>query len=624
MIGAVNGPRTSSGDDQQTDTTARRARGQRPPSVCSLRVVFGDKVTAYRLRLTDKVVIGRGADIVIPHVNVSRRHLAIRMVPSLEASDLGSTNLTLLFDTPLEPNMWVPLSLGDVLVVGGEALVVLYEGDTQTGPTRHLGGEHLERALAECLADYERSETPFGLCTVTCKAESNWVDVLAGVLLAHDHVIMLSDSEATVVLKKRSVDQIESVVNVLEGHLARLHANASVRLKVCPRDGTTEPMLTEGPPETRTQRTTMRPAGPVVRNPAMVKLYALVDEIAPSNVNVLVLGETGVGKDVLARALHGRSQRFNAPFLSLNCGALTETLLESELFGYERGAFTGAVTSKRGLLETAEGGTVFLDEVGEMPLPTQARFLRVLEERTVRPVGGLKPRPIDVRIIAATNRDLAKEIAEGRFRADLYYRLNGMSLLVPPLRERPDEVVMLATQFMKNAAAVLNRPTAKLSPEARACLVAYSWPGNIRELRNAAERASLLARGGLITPDLLPPEVSKAQAASEPAVAIEATMPPIRPPAATWTGEETVSIVHSPMRSPAVDVGVPGAIHVPADTRRLLDEVEDLEKVAIVDALAKCNGNQTRAAQLLGITRRVLINRIERYNLPRPRGPQGS
>jgi two-component system, NtrC family, response regulator AtoC len=630
---------------EESDTTARRRRGDGRPAICSMRIILGDQVAAHPLPVVGEIALGRGADIVIPHVNISRRHMSLRVGPSLEVSDLGSTNLTTLFGTALEPHMWVPIRPGDILVLGGEALAMLHDGEARSLPTRQMGRETLDKEVAAKVAEHERSASPFTICNVTSRSSTRWLDVLAGVLLERDHLIVLSDTEAALILADRTEDQAEGVIKALEGHLARLGANARIRSRHCPRDGASPETLIEKPAiDNRAHRTTMRPAGPLVRNPAMLKLYELVDEVAPSLVNMLILGETGVGKDVLAHALHERSPRARAGFVSLNCSALPETLLESELFGYERGAFTGAVSSKSGLLETAEGGTIFLDEVGEMPLPTQAKLLRVLEDRTVRRVGGLKPRPIDVRVVAATNRDLAKEIAAGRFRADLYYRLNGLSVLVPPLRDRVDEIVLFATHFMTTAAAILNKPTPKLTVEARACLESYAWPGNIRELRNTIERAVLLARDRAITPDLFPPEVV-GSSLPQP----NNTLQP-RPPLPTFHGDEALT---GPLPKPPEVLGLrpnqwgdpthprrsasptlvqvdddpllvlrPDPSPIISDTSGLLEEVEQLEKARIVEALAKCNGNQTRAAQLLGITRRVLIKRIERYNLPRPRGPQ--
>jgi len=591
---------------EEGDTTARRVRGDARPAICSLRVVLGDQVTAHPLGRSGEIALGRGGDIVIPHVNVSRRHVAVRLGPTLEVCDLGSTNATTLDGAALEPNVWMPVRPGDVVVVGGEALAMIHDGEARSVPTRHIGREWLEREVSERVAEHERSGTPFGVLTVSSRSSRRWVDVLAGVLLERDRLVVIGDAEAYIVLANRTEDQAQALQRTLDAHLGRIGANAKMRLRHCPHDGTTtEAIAGEPVADNRLHRTTMRPTGPLVRNAAMVNLYSLVDEVAPSHVTVLILGETGVGKDVLANALHVRSPRAAAPFVSLNCGAMPETLLESELFGHERGAFTGAVNSKPGLLETAEGGTIFLDEVGEMPVATQAKFLRVLEDRTVRRVGALKPRAIDVRVVSATNRDLQKDIAQGRFRADLYYRLNGLSFVVPPLRERRDEIAVLAAHFVTNAASVLGKPVPKLGIEALASLEAYPWPGNIRELRNVIERAVLLSRGRSITPDLFPSELNAAPS-----------------PSVSTTGKPS-----APSTPNLDDSGVdPRFTTFPpaGNTQRLLAEVEQLERANIVDALAKCNGNQTRAAQLLGISRRVLINRIERYDLPRPRGPQRS
>ena len=461
-------------DGLESDTTARRNRGDTRPAICSLRVILGEVVSAHPLEGKAEIALGRGGDIVIPHVNISRRHVSLRVDPALEVCDLGSTNATTLQGMALEPNTWVPLRPGDMVVVGGEALVMVHDGEVRSVPTRHIGREVLEREIDAACDEFERTGVPFGVVTVSSRSSKRWMDIVAGVLLERDQLIVISDTEACLLVKHRSEDQAQAIAKALDAHLARINAAAKVRLKHCPSDGTNPDAMLEKPAaDTRLHRTTMRPSGPLVRNAAMVKLYGLVDEVAPSHVNVLILGETGVGKDVLAHALHTRSQRAAAQFVSMNCSALPETLLESELFGYERGAFTGAVTSKPGLLETAEGGTIFLDEVGEMPLATQAKFLRVLEERTVRRVGALKPRPIDVRLIAATNRDLPKDIAAGRFRADLYYRLNELSFVVPPLRERVDEIAPLTAHFITNAAAILGKPNPQLTPEARTLLKTY-------------------------------------------------------------------------------------------------------------------------------------------------------
>ncbi|MBK7402855.1 MAG: sigma 54-interacting transcriptional regulator [Myxococcales bacterium] len=229
-------------------------------------------------------------------------------------------------------------------------------------------------------------------------------------------------------------------------------------------------------------------------------MHALADQVAQGTITVLIEGETGVGKEVLAQRVHSRSPRRERPFLRVNCAALPEALLEAELFGYEKGAFTGAERAKPGLLETAHGGSVLLDEVGELPLVIQAKLLRVLEAREVIRLGDVQPRPIDVRFLAASNRDLATMVESGAFRADLYYRLNGVTLRLPPLRARRHQLVELAEEFVRATSAGLGRGSIELGAEAIATLQAHDWPGNIRELRNVIECAVLVCGAGPIEP----------------------------------------------------------------------------------------------------------------------------
>ncbi|MDC3985045.1 sigma 54-interacting transcriptional regulator [Polyangium jinanense] len=325
--------------------------------------------------------------------------------------------------------------------------------------------------------------------------------------------------------------------------------------------------------------------GVVVHHPAMRALYAQATLAARSYLSVLVLGETGVGKEVLTRAVHQRSPRAKKPFVGLNCAALSESLLESELFGHEKGAFTGALQAQPGLFEAADGGTVFLDEVGELPMTMQVKLLRVLEERQVLRVGGRNPRPVDVRFIAATNRDLEAEAARGAFRQDLFFRLNGITLTIPPLRERAEEIAALARTFVERACAQLDRPRVPaLSGEALAQLERYAWPGNIRELRNTIERAVVLCPGETLRPEHLP---SRLQASG------------VKAPMAITSEVAPPSSLPAPPSRPAA---------ARAD-----------ERERIIAALEACAGNQTQAAARLGISRQTLIAKIEAYGLPRPR-----
>lgn len=341
----------------------------------------------------------------------------------------------------------------------------------------------------------------------------------------------------------------------------------------------------------------------IVRDEAMKRLYAMVERVAEGPISVLLLGETGVGKEVLAETIHRKSPRANRPFLRLNCGALSESLLESELFGHEKGSFTSAVRSKPGLFETAEKGTVFLDEIGELPLGIQVKLLRVLEDRQVMRVGGLSPRPIDVRFISATNRDLAAEVQRGTFRQDLYFRLNGIALSIPPLRERRDEIEPLARAFAMSAAASIGRGPPIITTQAMDALLHHDWPGNVRELRNAIERAVVLCDGVIRPEDFVLD--GHAPAAQTPAALSTMSMRKAaleRPPEI----EESASL-------PSRD----GVQTQPIGNLR--QELGSLERQRMIDALEKCAGNQTAAAAMLGIPRRTFVAKLAAYNIPRPR-----
>ena len=310
------------------------------------------------------------------------------------------------------------------------------------------------------------------------------------------------------------------------------------------------------------------------RDPAMQRLYEVAERVARGTIGVLVLGETGAGKEVLAEYVHRRSPRAAAPLVRINCAALSETLIESELFGHQKGAFTGATADRVGLIEAADGGSVLLDEVGELPLATQAKLLRVLEDRRVVRVGATTPREVDVRFIAATNRDLEADITAGAFRRDLYFRLAGAVLAIPPLRARRSEIEPLARAFLADAAARAGIAPPALSAAALTALLAHPWTGNIRELKSALERAVLVAD---TTIDVT-------------ALALASPTPP-------------------PISTPSLS---PASVALPA-------EIEALEKQRILDALAQHGGNQTRAAEAIGMPRRTFVKRLAQYGIARPR-----
>ncbi len=304
---------------------------------------------------------------------------------------------------------------------------------------------------------------------------------------------------------------------------------------------------------------------PIVHDPVLARVYDEAARAAQLSLPILLLGETGVGKEVLARFIHQSSKRASKPMLALNCAALSESLAESELFGHEKGAFTGAMQTRAGLFESASGGTVFLDEIGELPPAVQAKLLRTLETSEVQRVGSMKPLRVDVRLVSATNRDLAREAAAGRFRQDLFFRINGLALRVPPLRERKLEIVELAERFLASASQQAGLAVIPaISEGATRLLEAYAWPGNVRELRYVMERTLVMAGAGPIAPEHLPEQIRSLD------------LPPSAGPDAA--------------------------------TRE-----------RVLEALEACEGNQTRAAERLGISRRTLINRMIDFGLPRPR-----
>ncbi len=307
----------------------------------------------------------------------------------------------------------------------------------------------------------------------------------------------------------------------------------------------------------------------VFASPRFREVYDLTLKVAFSDANILVLGESGTGKELIASALHHNSQRCNHPFVSLNCAALTDTLLESQLFGHMRGSFTGAISNQKGMLEEADGGTLFLDEIGDVSPAVQAKLLRVIQERDFIPVGSTRPKKVDVRFVAATNKDLQREVAEGRFREDLFYRLNVISINLPPLRDRPEDIEPLAHHFLRRFASRMAKDIHTISPDGLEALHSYGWPGNVRELENVMERAVILTNGSAITADVIP--LRNATTA-----AIQQTLPAARP---------------------------------------AMVALEEMERQHIEAVLKGHNYNKSRTAEVLNISRRTLDRRIADFGL---------
>ncbi|MEW5737639.1 MAG: sigma 54-interacting transcriptional regulator [Myxococcota bacterium] len=539
-------------------------------------VVVGEgSASSYALPAAGVVTVGRGEDVEVrlgDDAAVSRRHAQlVTSSDGVKLVDLGSANGTRVRGRKLAANEQVMLSEGDSIEVGTSLLVV--QPDRLSGPSR--AWTLLDHAsFVDVL---EETKPPFAVLRLQVLAEPLVAqEVLSAELSPHDTAASFGPGQYEVLAPGRNAQAAEQLLAKLSAKLVERGARVRVGAATAPLDGTSAEALLAA----CARPASVPAAGFVVRDDAMLEIHRQIDKVAQSNINVLLLGETGVGKEVLARKVHERSKRKDGPWLALNCAALSETLLESELFGHLKGSFTGAIKDKEGVLVAAKGGTVFLDEVGELPMPIQVKLLRVLEERRVLPVGAVAPVPIDVRFVFATNRDLEAEVARGAFRSDLFYRINGIAVTIPPLRDRPSEIEDLARQFAAQGAARDQVPVPEFSPQALAAMKSYPWPGNIRQLKNAVDRALLMSSDGIITPAAL--DLGPANSPGRPAV------------------------------------GKPGPTPAAAPSN-LRDRRAQAEKDEILRVLDETGGNQTRAARLLGISRRTLVSRLQEYGMTRPR-----
>jgi DNA-binding NtrC family response regulator len=524
-----------------------------------------------------KLGSGPEADVRIVHASVEPLHAILHLSPTLAIEDLGSAGGTRVREVWIKARQPTLIGPGEPVEIGGVTVVV--QG-TQPAARRIWDHPHFEARVEEECARAERTGSPFAVARVLIAGEGPTAahsTKLAELLRGHDVIGSASPRELELLVVDARVEDVE---RIMARTASELKPFGEVKLGVAcyPRDGTSaQELIARAALDAR--------AGDAVATGAnqggMRDLDRLVERVARGTISVLILGETGVGKEVFAERIHRVSPRADKPFLRLNCAALTESLLESELFGHERGSFTGAEKAKPGLLETAHGGSVFLDEIGELPMSTQVKLLRVIEERQVLRVGGLQARPIDVRFIAATNRDLEKEIERGTFRQDLFFRLNGFTLELPPLRRRVGEIEGLAREFVRIASRqVASTHEPRVAPEVLELFRRYTWPGNIRELRNVIERAVLLCTGDVIGLSHVPVD--------KMSLRLGGATPPLR-------GGHTVRMAPEP--GPAASA----------------------EEQRIMDALARCAGNQTKAAKMLGISRRTLINRLDQFGVARPR-----
>ncbi|MBA3455044.1 MAG: sigma 54-interacting transcriptional regulator, partial [Deltaproteobacteria bacterium] len=512
--------------------------------------------------------------------------------------DLGSANGTVVRGRRLAAGHRTTIAIGELVSLG--TLSIMLQQQSRGARTRRLWQrQYFEARLDEACAREERYRQGFALVHIHIDDDSavDFIEeTLAELVRDSDILTRWGPHEYNVLLPDTEPAKADDAVRRLDGELVKRGLKCRVSVACCPRDGRSPyQLVAKVQAKGIKDKTVTGGSEIVVFDAQMQSLHRLVEQIAGSQIGVLLLGETGVGKEVFARAVHRASRRTAGPFVELNCAALTETLLESELFGHEKGAFTNATSAKPGLIESADGGTLLLDEIGDMPLTTQVKLLRVIEDSQLRRVGSLKARSVDVRFVAATNCDLETKIARGEFRSDLFFRLNGVTIVIPPLRERLAEIEPLARIFISRAGRSEGHPPPALAPEALELMKSYSWPGNIRELKHMMERATLLCGRGPISPEHLP--VDK----------ISANLTANRPP-----------LVASSIVTPAESSQLPSGVQLPGlpPVRR---KGSDEEK-QIVEALERAGGNQTLAARLLGISRRTLVNRLNEYEgVQRPR-----
>ncbi len=543
-----------------------------------LLVMGPDAFETHALPNQGIAVIGRDpeAQVVLLDPQSSRRHAQLHISSTLfEIEDLGSYNGTWVREERLKPHVRMRIWPGEGFRIGN-LMLMLQRQRPRLEARRVWPHGHFEALLAyQC----ERSRMAGGaLAVARIRVEepitpARFAATVSASLQPADLLALYAANDFEILMVGRAPETARANVEQMAKALTGEGFTAKTAVAVHPGDGRDPEALMAGLRDRMLGVQRMNVAGErvLVDSEAMRVAYNMAMRAAASNINILVLGETGSGKEVLARAIHRASPRAKAAMVTLNCAALPETLMESELFGHERGAFTSADSAKVGLLASAPGGTIFLDEVGEMPLSTQAKLLRAIEEKVVVPVGSVKPLPIDVRFIAATNRPLEDEVKQGGFRPDLFFRLNGISLTLPPLRERVTEIEPFARLFLSQACSEMGRSDRlHFSPPTLEWMQRYPWPGNVRELRNVIERAVVLCEGEIIGLEHLPVE-----------------------------------------RMRDLDVSSEGV--------DILSIPESERKDRIVRALDSFAGNQTRTAGFLGISRKTLLSLLDRYGITRPR-----
>jgi two-component system, NtrC family, response regulator AtoC len=557
-----------------------------------LLVFNGSSSWIYQLPVSGSVVIGRSeaADLRIDDPSISRQHAKLVVLgDTITLTDLGSQNGTLVNHQRIEgPHLLRP---NDVVAIQ-KATILLHAHSVANRAAVELDPEAFRQRLEAEIDRAVRYERAF---SVLCIVWDDPVDRRANErtvgeqLRRIDATSWMEDGVMHVLLAEVSGEAASAVAARI-----RDKQGASVRIgqASCPSEGyDVDTLLTSSRRAAHgaaagTVASTVRAYDTltigsqrvIVADPAMARLYALVERLAPVDLPILIIGETGCGKELVANAVHHYSRRSEHTLVSLNCAAIQETLVESELFGHERGAFSGAVASKPGLIEAASGSTLFLDEIGELSLSIQAKLLRVLEMQRVTRVGDIRERSVDVRIVAATNRDLEEEVEAGRFRRDLFFRLSAAQLVLPPLRQRPRELPLLATAFLEEACGRAGRNPMSISESAMTALLEHAWSGNVRELKNLMQYVAAAHHTDVLTAEHVAERLT------------------VRTRARSETGV-------GPLASRS------------AGFRPLGEEIRELEAARIREALEAAGFNQTRAASLLGMPVRTFFEKVKQYGL---------
>jgi DNA-binding NtrC family response regulator len=532
-----------------------------------------DGATVAHLDKGRSLVVGRvaPADVVIDDPGLSRRHARFSWDDhGVWVEDLGSTNGTKKNGEPIQR---VRVGPGDEISMGPVRVSVHVMSSVDEELRGFDGHDRFVAALADELTRARTFQRPLALLMVrSANAKdahvSRWAPRVRRLLRPVDRVGVYGPAAVLISLPEATAEQARVIASQLVGGEPPLVCSTVT----FPADGGSVDELIAAVQGASSAREPAESSAVVAKTPAMKDVMATVKRLAPSTIAILIHGETGTGKEVIARAIHDAGPRKKQPLRTINCGAIPPTLIESVLFGHEQGAFTGADKAARGIFEQADGGTVLLDEIGELVPSAQAALLRVLETKRLTRVGGDKEIEVDVRVIAATHRDLEAMVEAGRFRQDLLYRLNTMTLRIPPLRERVDEIRPLAERFLKEASRDAGTGVRSIDPQALAALEAYPWPGNVRELRNVIERAVVLAEGKAIVLADLTERVRAGSRAPEPAVTADG----------------------------------------PTDYR---DHVRKFEIELIVRALHQHDGNQTEAAKALNLPLRTLVHKIQTYGI---------